>query len=181
MKASRQMGTWKPGTKLVINLVGVEPVPKGSMRGFVVKGRAIMTDSKSPELRALARDVRLIATREMDRLGLPCATKQPFELLAVFYLPRPGGHFGAAGLKVSSPASPFGKPDCDKLLRGAIDPLTGIVFDDDSRIVRIVTEKRFASPSRDSGLWLELRVKPSTMRELHEQQQTALAVGGVAP
>ncbi len=173
MKVTRAHGTWKPRQRMSFEISGFEPVPKGSMRGFVVNGRAILSDSKAGELKAFARDVRLIAIREMDRLGLPCAARQPFEGLFVFYLPRAKGHFGA-GLLGSAPAFPMGKPDFDKLTRAACDAVTGIVYDDDSRIVRAVIEKRFATPKRDVGLWIEFRVLPATIREQQDLQQLTL-------
>jgi Holliday junction resolvase RusA-like endonuclease len=160
----------------VFQLVGAEPVSKGSMKAFMPKRARfpIVVDTHASELKAYERDIRMIATAEMNARALPCAVEQPFEILAVFYLPRAGTHFGVGGLKATAPASPWHKPDFDKLVRAACDAFTGIVWDDDSRIVRAVIEKRFASPKRDVGLWIEVRVKPATMRELHEQQQTTL-------
>lgn len=186
--AMRDRGKWKLGTKLVIDLRGAEPVPKGSMQGFVVnwrpgqreRPRAIVTDSKGGELKAFERDLRGVAEVEMNRYGLPCAQEQPFELLLVFYLPRPNGDFTASGeLKASARVEPWTKPDLSKLTRALEDALTGMVWDDDSRIVRTVTEKRYATRERDVGMWIEVRVRPATMRELAESQQPSLpAVAG---
>lgn len=176
-KVSRVRGTWKPRSQIVIDFRGAEPVPKGSMRAFLPRGskHPVITDSKGAELRVFERDIRLIATREMDRLDLPCATHQPFELHAVFYLPRSAGHFGAAGVKPSAPASPWGRPDVDKLVRSAGDSMTGIVYDDDARIVRAVIEKRFATATRDVGMWIRLRVLPATIADEIAASQMSLA------
>jgi Holliday junction resolvase RusA-like endonuclease len=145
------------------------------MKGFVVKTkigpRAVVTDSKGPELRAFERDIRGLAQREMDRQGLVCSVDQPFEILICYYLPRPNGDFEKASgmVKAGARSTPWVKPDWDKLSRATCDALTGLVWDDDSRVVRAVVEKRFASKERDVGLWLQVKVLPATMRERAEQ------------
>lgn len=186
--ATRDRGKWRLGQKLVLDIRSFEPVPKGSMQGFVAQWKpgqmtrphAIVTDSKGSELRAYERDIRAFAEREMNNAGLPCAQEQPFELLLVYYLPRPNGDYNAASeLKPSARVEPWTKPDLSKLTRATEDALTGMVWDDDSRIVRTVTEKRYATRERDVGLWIEVRVRPATMRELAESQQPTLpAVAG---
>lgn len=177
---TRERGRWPLGRKLSINLAGVMPVAKGSMRAFVAKGRAIVTDSKTGELRAFERDVRQIVGREMDRLALPCATEQPFEILLCYYMPRSSGDFDKhGGVRGAARCSPWVKPDLDKLERATLDALSGLVYDDDSRVVRVVKEKRFANAEHDVGLWVEARVQPATMRELAEWNQATLpAVAG---
>jgi len=40
------------------------------------------------------------------------------------------------------------KPDVDKLERGIFDALTGILFVDDSQVVRSAATKQFGSPAR---------------------------------
>lgn len=142
------------------------------MRAFIASGRAIVTDSKNAELRAYERDVRDIALRELTRLARPCASEQPFEILLAYYLPRSSGDFDAHGyVKAGARSTPWVKPDIDKLTRATFDALTGIVFDDDARIVRVVCEKRFATRERDIGVWIECRVRPSTVRELRDWDQ----------
>lgn len=175
-RASRQRGAWKPGTELVVQIVGALPVPKGSMRAFMPPGGKfpVVTASKGPELRAWERDVRLLCEAQLDRLGLPCAVEQPFEVQLVYYLPRARGDFDShGGVRGAARSSPWVKPDFDKLVRSTLDACTGMVWDDDSRVVRAVIEKRFATPSRDIGLWYKALVLPATMREVavNAQQQ----------
>ncbi len=62
---------------------------------------------------------------------------EPLALAATFYLPRPK----TAPKRVLWPAK---TPDADKLARGICDALTGIIYADDARIVRLIVEKRFA-------------------------------------
>jgi Holliday junction resolvase RusA-like endonuclease len=63
---------------------------------------------------------------------------------------RPKAHYGsgrnADKLKDSAPAFPLGKPDVDKLSRGVMDALTGIIFRDDSCVVTKRASKRYGRP-----------------------------------
>lgn len=175
--AIRDRGKWKLGMKIAIDVRGAEPVPKGSMKAFNLPGKKfpIITDSKTPELRAFEHNVRALALVEMDRYALPCAQEQPFEVLLVYYMPRPNGDYTKSGeLTASARTEPWTKPDLDKLERATLDALTGMVWDDDSRVCRVVKEKRYATRERDVGLWIEVRVRPATMRELATVQQPSL-------
>lgn len=58
----------------------------------------------------------------------------------------PGKGRNAGKLAPSAPVHPRGKPDIDKLARSTLSSLTGIVFDDDSRIVALSVAKVYAAP-----------------------------------
>lgn len=158
---------WPKDASIVVDISGTVPAPKGNMRGFVHNGRAVLTDSKSAELKRFASSMREAASMQMAFAGLRCAVEQPFALTMAFYLPRPNGDFGkgknAGKLTPSARVTPWVKPDLDKLQRAALDALTGIVYDDDSRVVRLVVEKKFAGARHDVGLWLEAKVLPPTL------------------
>lgn len=62
---------------------------------------------------------------------------EPLVLTVTFYLPRPA----STPKRVTRPAK---KPDLDKLTRAVCDALSGIIYADDARVVRLVAEKRFA-------------------------------------
>lgn len=63
----------------------------------------------------------------------------------VFSMPRPKGHFRANGqLKPTAPTHAGVKPDVLKLARSTEDACTGILWLDDSRVVRQVLEKPYA-------------------------------------
>lgn len=71
----------------------------------------------------------------------------------VFYVKRPESHFGtgrnAGVLKDSAPLYPEKSgDDVDKLARGALDALTGIVWKDDRRIVTLPLRRRYGTPER---------------------------------
>lgn len=79
---------------------------------------------------------------------------------ALFVLPRPKGHFGtgrnAEVPKDSSPAYPATTPDLDKLTRSIGDALKGVLWTDDSLIVRWYVGKDYAAPGE--GARVEFRV-----------------------
>jgi crossover junction endodeoxyribonuclease RusA len=78
-------------------------------------------------------------------------------------LARPAGHWGkgrnAGRLVPTAPAVPRGKPDIDKLARSTLDSLTGIVFDDDSRVARLELRKIYAAPGQEGA-----RIEVAMMR-----------------
>lgn len=169
---------WPAGASVEIDITGIVPVPKGNMRAFVPKGwnRAVVTDSGGKTLRTFERDLRERAIEALTARGLGCATEQPFEVELALYMPRPNGDFDRGGaVRDRARAEPWTKPDLDKLERAVLDALTGVVYDDDSRVCRVVKQKKFAGSGHDVGVWLRASVRPSTIRERREweQQQTA--------
>lgn len=139
------------------------PAPKGSGRAMLIRGRARNVPSGSNANRDALRSwdvaLRMAALTALDgRIdrgpdGLPLA---PFfldaalDLTVEFRLVRPSGHWGKRGLLPSAPAHHVKKPDLDKLLR-TLDSLTGLVWDDDSRIVEIAATKTFAAPGYEGA------------------------------
>jgi Holliday junction resolvase RusA-like endonuclease len=69
-------------------------------------------------------------------------------LTLTFYVPRPKGHYGARGLRPSAPPHPTVRPDVLKLARGVEDAMTGVVYRDDSQIVREHLSKVYGEPAR---------------------------------
>lgn len=74
----------------------------------------------------------------------------PLELAALFYFPRPKSHYRtgkhADELKPNAPDYCATKPDADKLIRAAADAMSGIVYRDDSQLVRISARKLYGQP-----------------------------------
>lgn len=151
--------SWPQGAELIVDVVGIVPAAKGSMRGFVVNGRAIVTDSKGPRVKAFAAALRDAALEALTKSGLACSVDQPMEIQAAIYLPRP---------RATDRAEPWVAPDLDKLCRNVLDALTGVVYDDDSRVTRLVVQKKYAGASHDVGIWLCARVRPATRKEANE-------------
>lgn len=68
----------------------------------------------------------------------------PVELEVSCYMSRPQAHYGAKGLKPRyEDARPLGTPDVDNIAKACMDALKGIVWHDDSQIVRVTMEKHY--------------------------------------
>lgn len=68
----------------------------------------------------------------------------PVELSVRFYFKRPKGHLRKDGtLLPRAPHHHAQSPDVDKLCRCIGDSLTGVLFDDDKQIVRLVAERHW--------------------------------------
>jgi Holliday junction resolvase len=130
--------------------------PAGSKRGFFNKksGKVMIVDACAKS-RPWKTDVKAFATEVYK--GPPLMG--PVEVIAVFYVPRPKGHYGsgknAAQLKSSAPAFPTTKPDLLKLMRACEDALTGVIYKDDSQIVVEHMFKVYAD-QRGPGVSIEI-------------------------
>lgn len=121
------------------------PVPQGSIRGFVVNGRAVLT-SDNTKLKPWRNSVTALAVAAMrghDRFENAVAVKY------VFTMPRP---------KSVKRAEPTVKPDLDKLVRAINDALTQAgVWRDDSQVVESREEKRYETAGLAPGVDIEVR------------------------
>lgn len=143
------------------------PAPKGSSRAMLRGGAAVNVPSGSDQNRkALASwgaAVRAAASAAVLRILSPgsipfCAV--PVQLQIEWRMRRPGGHFHKTGpmrgqLKAAAPRYPISKPDSSKLLRATEDDMTGIVFDDDSRVAVTQMRKVYAMPGQE-GAWIRV-------------------------
>lgn len=150
-------------TTLVINVLGT-PAPQGSHRGFVVNGRAVVTqDNKKTKpwrqaVSAAANEQMLKSPTDGGQAG---AQLGALEVLIEFYMPRPGYHYGtgrnAGVLKPSAPTYVEKKPDVDKLVRSTLDALTDAgVFRDDAQVAVLTATKRYA----DAATGARITVRP---------------------
>jgi crossover junction endodeoxyribonuclease RusA len=116
------------------------PIPQGSKTGFVIGGRAVLTDGKKgPALKEWRMAIAGEARRWLQETNA-APLSGPVAMRVTFYLPRPK----SAPRKVLYPAT---RPDLDKLVRSVFDSLQGIIYSEDSRIVDIDARKRFAVDS----------------------------------
>lgn len=149
-------------TMIRFEVAGV-PAPKGSARAINIPGvgaRLVPSTSNKnrDNLKAWDRDVRAAATTarrqhigtDVDD-GAPVFVEQALRVILNFRMLRPGGHWGARGLKPSAPAYPMTKPDIDKLARSTLDSMKGIVYDEDSRIAELLLHKVYAAKPEDAG------------------------------
>lgn len=133
------------------------PAPKGSSRAILVRGRAMLVPSSS-DTNKRNRASWDVNVRDAARLAVgwhrpgPVFVGVPVAVTVTFRLSRPAGHWSRkGGVKPSSPVYPASKPDLDKLVRSTLDSLTGIVFDDDSRIVLTNARKIYAKPGEEGA------------------------------
>lgn len=130
-----------------------KPAPAGSKRGFLVKGRVIITDANknAKPWKALVSDAAIGA---MVNGRVHELLRGPLVLEATFYFPRPKGHFRVrrgeptGELREGVPLYPTGRPDTTKLLRALEDACTGIVWKDDAQVVNQWVRKMYGEPAR---------------------------------
>ena len=149
---------------ITLHVLGT-PAPKGSSRPMLNRktGKAFTFKGGSPQnaekLTTWDTNVRATAAGAVGTIGAPPFVETALSVAITFRLARPGGHWGkgkqAGRLKPGAPAHPRGKPDIDKLARSTLDSLTGIVFDDDSRIVQLAIAKVYATPGNE-GVTIEI-------------------------
>lgn len=131
------------------------PAPKGSNRAMLIGGKArfVPGGSKANQHRLKGWDA-CVRADALEALG-PCLEPKfigrPLRVELHFRMARPSGHWGKRGLKPSAPIAPATKPDADKLARATLDSLTGLAFDDDSRIVELLVSKSYAAPGQEGA------------------------------
>lgn len=125
-----------------------EPQPKGSMRAFVIAGRARLT-SDNPKLKAWQKTVASTAWQHVPLAEAPprhCPLTGPVCVGLTFRLPRP------KALPKTRETPHVTRPDVDKLARGVLDALTGVIWVDDSQVAELTCAKRYAALGEPSGV-----------------------------
>lgn len=108
--------------------------PKGSARAFMPKGArfpVVTSDNKS--LKGWEANVRSALQHQAAGLFFSDAVA----VRITFHLPRPKS-------KPKRITSHTTKPDVDKLARGAIDAMTGVLFKDDAQVTDLHARKVYA-------------------------------------
>lgn len=135
-------------TVIEFTVYGV-PAPKGSKRGFVVGGHAVIVDDNRPQLLDWNRAVKVAVDRVVmagERIDGPVGVR------VRFLMPRPKGlphRRRVGGLLVPIRHWPTRKPDLDKLVRALLDPMSGVLFSDDAQIVELTASKDYALATAD--------------------------------
>jgi Holliday junction resolvase RusA-like endonuclease len=119
------------------------PKPKGSMNAFVVKGRVVMTSAAGKGLKTWNAAIRQALLTIPDRKMI----EGPVRMHVNFYLPKP---------KKPTTTAHLTPPDLDKCVRGILDPMTGVLFRDDSQVTALWTTKEYAG---ESGCGARVRVE----------------------
>ena len=115
-----------------------DPLPKGSVRAFLIKGRPVLTSAT----RGLKEWEHRIAAAGQTKANGVLMTG-PVHLRIAFYLTRP------ASLPKKT-REHIKRPDLDKLVRGATDALTGAIWKDDAQLVSIIASKHYTAISEEA-------------------------------
>jgi Holliday junction resolvase RusA-like endonuclease len=129
-------------------------VPEGSTRAFHIKktNRTITTHQNQKSLEAWRNRVATEAQRALEAAPWTMDGTSAYGIEVMFLYPRPESvkwwkrkHFTI-------------KPDADKLLRAVNDALTGILWRDDSQVVRCVVLKDYAdNHDAEPGAFISVR------------------------
>jgi len=150
------------------------PIPQGSMKGFVVNGRAILTSAAKGlkpwrELIAHQAAVYIAECKDGDPSCLVSFLPrgEAVEIAIRFTFVRPQSHLKkSGGLTKSAPLFKTSHPDIDKLARAVLDALTGVFYEDDSQVVLLVVQKDYADPGCGPGVEISIDRYDSTRQRL---------------
>ncbi len=123
--------------------------PQGSKRAYAMRtkdGRSIArVVDDNPHLKDWRQQIAATALQAWGESPLDLSV--PVMLSLQFVRQRPASHYGSGRnsgkLKASAPACPTSRPDTLKLGRAVEDALTGIVWTDDSQVVRHELSKSY--------------------------------------
>ena len=118
-----------------------KPAPQGSKRHI---GKGILLES-SKRCKPWRQDVRHTALQLLPN-GWRAMMDKPIMVSITFVFARPKGHYRTNGeLKANAPKHCTARiGDTDKLCRSVLDALSGAVFSDDSQVINLTAEKRYA-------------------------------------
>jgi crossover junction endodeoxyribonuclease RusA len=118
--------------ELTFDVVG-RPAPQGSKKS-IGNNRFVESSKFLPAWRKAVRE----AAEHAALINGWTTVSGPVELEVMFYLDRPSS---VSTVKRPYPVVP---PDIDKLIRGVQDSLTGVVYEDDAQVIRVLAWKVYA-------------------------------------
>ena len=123
------------------------PMPQGS-KAHVGKGVMIESADRKTNTRRTGglkrwRQAVYIEARQAIKSGQFFSDEDPVAMSLIFSLPKP---------KSVKQMLPFRKPDVDKLARAVCDALSGTLYKDDARIVRLIASKRYCQKGEAPGV-----------------------------
>lgn len=123
-------------TRVAFDVAGT-PITQGSARAIVHRstGRAVLIQDKRSELHQWRQSIAQAA--QDARNGEFADRGVPVSVFLLFGLQKPK----STPKRVETPTT---KPDIDKLIRAALDALTGVVFADDSQVSQVTASKTYA-------------------------------------
>lgn len=120
-----------------------QPVPQGAIRPVIAKGRLRGIHKDGKRLQPWRDAVSWGAVRARDRQSIPFPRPKAVSLFAVFRMRRP-----------QRPKAPWPivAPDLQHLVRAIEDAMSGILYDDDSQIVRLDVRKEYVKVDQAPGV-----------------------------
>jgi len=117
------------------------PMPRGSHTAVVRGGRAVLLDARrEPARKAYAAWKDAVTEAARTAMGDDALLDGALALHVTFWLRPPKNETRAERLRKYHAK----KPDASKLLRAIEDPMSGVVYVDDARIVLVRAEKLYA-------------------------------------
>ena len=155
------------------------PVPKGSARGFPIRrknghiGVTVTADNSNLRLWHASVQDRALDVCRRDQIS---ATDAPVSVLCEFYLPAPKKYLKRLARGECIPH--VTRPDLDKLERAVLDGMTGILFRDDSQVIKKVGTKQYPGPGQCVGVWIwvmEVEQSPALSDEMRVEDESSLS------
>lgn len=125
--------------------VNGRPIPQGSLK--FINGNAIHV--RAQDLALWRADIANAARRAQVQKA-----EEGVEVNVIFQLARP---------KTVTRKEPFKRPDIDKLARAVLDGLTGVAYNDDEQVVKLVVTKEYAE---NQGAWIKIIDRAKLSRSL---------------
>jgi crossover junction endodeoxyribonuclease RusA len=129
--------------EITFDVVG-RPAPQGSKKS-IGNNRFIEASKFLPAWRTAIS----LAAEQAVAEQLWARVSGPVELEVMFYLERP------SSISSNKRAFPIVPPDLDKLMRGVGDALSGVIYDDDAQIIRVLCWKQYAD-KREPGAFIRV-------------------------
>lgn len=120
----------------------IEPVPQLRPR---VSSRPYVRVYDPPKVKNFKRILRSLAVHQYSRPPL----LGPLSVSLTFYRPvQKSISQTERERRLSNESKPVVKPDVDNYVKATLDALTGVLWHDDSQIVKLVSEKRYGETGK---------------------------------
>jgi len=128
--------------EITFDVIG-RPAPQGSKKS-IGNNRFVETSKFLPAWRKAVKQ----AAEDAVNQNMWQVVSGPVELEVMFYLDRP------SSVSKTKRPQPIVPPDLDKLVR-SLDPLSGLIYEDDAQICRILAWKTYAD-TRPQGAFIRV-------------------------
>lgn len=115
--------------------VSGKPVPQGSLK--FINGHAIHV--RAQDLALWRADIARVA-----KLSHVQKAEEGVEIALTFITNKP---------KTSKRSEPYIRPDLDKLIRAVLDGLTGVAYEDDGQVTKVIAQKQYGN---SEGVWIRI-------------------------